>query len=508
MIEESLTKRVRAGIGWSATSVAVGYALGLVRSVVIARLLAPGDFGLFGMAATLLGALAALTNMGLDTSLIARKFSGDEELAAHLDTVWTAELVRRFLLTLLLLLFVYPVARFYGDARLTLILPLLSLTPLIQGFENIGLVIYRKRINFRRIVWFQLTSSLASTILVVALAFRTRNVWALVLGQLLAALASVFLSYLFHPYRPRLAFARNASRETFNFGKYMLLISATAYVTTTADNVLLGKLYGAAILGLYVVAYNLASLPINVIGGVFGNVVFPAYAELKAQGSERLEAAFERVLMMSAALLMIITVPLVLLADEVVLLLYGAKWARAAPLLRVLALIGFWRGLLQIIAPLIISVRGPAPEAKAKLVEATGFLLLLFPLTKIYGALGAAWAGVIVYLLTILIRCWLIKTFSPRMSKRMMIIIATDVCAGLCGVASGALVLSLAATLPARLLAGTTISIAVTIIALGVAQPALRREVSKSLTWRHSPMPAKEGDALSHARRERCRRQD
>ncbi|HEY0407983.1 MAG TPA: lipopolysaccharide biosynthesis protein [Pyrinomonadaceae bacterium] len=491
MREESLTNRVRAGVGWSATSVILSYALALVRSIIIARLLAPGDFGLFGMAATLLGALASLTNMGLDASLIARKFSNDEDLAAHLNTVWTAELVRRFLLTLLLLAFVFPAAKFYGDARLILILPLVSLTPLIEGFQNIGLIIFRKRVSFRRIVWFEQTSSLVSALIALTLAVWTRNVWALVLGQLLSTLASVLLSYLFHPYRPRLAFDKNAFRQTFNFGKHMLLISLTAYITTTVDNVLLGKWFGAMILGVYVLAYNLASLPVNIIGGVVGSVVFPAYAELKAKGGERLEAAFERVLMISAALLMIVTVPLLLLADEIVLLLYGAKWAAAAPLLRVLALIGFWRGLLQIIAPLIISVRGPAPEAKAKTVEALGFLLLLYPLTKNYGALGAAWAGVIIYLLTILIRCWLIRTFAPGASKRMITIVAATLCAGLCGVVCGALALTLAETMFVRLIFGGAVSIAVMIVSLLLMLPDLRREAGKIMAWRLPLMPEK-----------------
>jgi lipopolysaccharide exporter len=491
LIEESLTKRVSAGVGWNATSVGVSYALGMARSIIIARLLAPGDFGLFGMAVTLPDALAALTNMGLEASLIARKFSSDEELAAQLDAVWTAELVRRFLLMLLLLAFVYPTAKFYGDARLALILPLLSLTSLLQGFQNIGLVIFRKRVSFRRIVWFEQTSSLVGTIIALALAFWTRNVWALVLGQLLSTLASVLLSYLFHPYRPRLSFAGNAFREAFNFGKHMLLISVAAYITTTADNVLLGRWFGAAMLGAYVLAYNLASLPVNIVASVFGSVVFPAYAELKARSMERLEAAFERVLMMSAAFLAIITVPLLLLADELVLLFYGAKWTAAAPLLRVLAVIGFWRGLLQVIAPLIISVRGPEPEARAKSIEAVGFLLLLYPLTKNYGALGAAWAGVVIYFLTIVIRCWLIKAFAPGAFRRMIRIIATAACAGLCGIVSGALVLMLTTTLGARLLIGAFISVAVTIIALALTQPELRREASKTLAWRQALITTK-----------------
>ena len=94
-MQASLTDRVREGVSVSALSVALTQSLALARSVVLARLLAPGDFGLFGMALTVTGALAVLTSFGLDTALVARDFRDERELSLHLDTVWTAEIVRK-----------------------------------------------------------------------------------------------------------------------------------------------------------------------------------------------------------------------------------------------------------------------------------------------------------------------------------------------------------------------------------------------------------------------------
>src|SRR5437870_12209 len=154
-MESTLTNRVRVGAIWNVASLALTRLVAISRSIVLARLLSPDDFGLFGMALTLLTAMSALTNIGLDTSIVATKFASNKELSTHLDTVWTAELIRKLTLSILLLLAVYPSVKFYGEPKLYPILLLISLTPFIQGFENIRLIIYRKKINFGRIVWFE-----------------------------------------------------------------------------------------------------------------------------------------------------------------------------------------------------------------------------------------------------------------------------------------------------------------------------------------------------------------
>src|SRR5215471_4304341 len=104
----SITNRVRAGAIWNVVSLALTRLFAIGRSVILARLLAPDDFGLFGMALTLLTAMSALTNIGLDSSIVATRFYSDEELSRHLNTIWTTELARKLILSVLLLLAVYP----------------------------------------------------------------------------------------------------------------------------------------------------------------------------------------------------------------------------------------------------------------------------------------------------------------------------------------------------------------------------------------------------------------
>lgn len=471
--------RVRAAAGWVAASMLLGQALLLGRSVATARLLAPEDFGLFSMAATAAAALGALTAVGLDQTIIAHGFDSEAEegLRAQLDATWTAELIRRLLVTLLLAAVLYPTARFYGRAELVLILAVVGLAPLIQGLQNIGLVVPRKQVKFASLFWHELTAVAVAAVATVALALALRDVWALVWGQLAGVLSGTLLSYLFHPYRPRLKFDGEVFRRALRFGKYATVIGVASYVTTMADNVLIGRMFGAGVLGVYALAYGLAILPAGMIMGVVSRTTFPAYAELAAQGMGRVGAAFNRSLAVCSALLTLVTVPLFLLAPEIVFVLYGEKWAAAGAVLRILSLAGMARGLLVIISSLHMGLNRPRQVARGKILEAAIFLSILYPLTSLYGAVGAGWAGVVTYLFALFNRLLSVRQLVRQAFGRALLIISVSLASGSVGVLAGALCLSVAEGHWRRLAVGGLLSTAASAALLYRFVPGLRDEV-------------------------------
>jgi O-antigen/teichoic acid export membrane protein len=521
-VQPSLTSRVQSGVIWNTLSVSSTYLSGLVRSIVVARLLMPEDFGLIGMALTVVTGLNALTAVGLDIPVIRTSFKSDEELSAHLDTIWTVDLIRRIILTVLLALLAYPASQFYREARLYEILLLFSLLPFIQGLQNIGLLLYRKQLQFRRIVWLELTTNLLTLATTIVLVLWTRSVWALVLSQLGAAVIGVVLSYLFHPFRPRLAFDRQAFNVTVSVGKYAIVLSTLGYIMQMADNVLIGRLFNAAVLGTYVIAYNLATLPVHGLVSVIGTVTFPAYAEISGGGAnaitepsavapdagvnvknrgvgleltlgsgatalgsvssedrKRLEHAFVRVLGISSLLLALITALLMVLGSEIVVLLYGAKWAAAGTILRILSLLVFCRGYSVLISPLLVSIRGIAPDAKIKMVEVAIFLAALYPLTSSYGARGAAWAGAIAFFITMINRAYFATTLLPDIAQAIRRTILCSAIATAMGAVLGTLAIMNVENIMLRLLlGGSVIAIVVSGTTL-VLLPQLKRELSQ-----------------------------
>ena len=431
----SLKSRVGGGVRWSTLGSVVIQLLSLARSAALTRLLLQSDFGLMGMAGTLTGALGVLTATGMGGSIVAGKFEDDAQMQRHLNTVWTVEVIRGVVLMLILCVSSPWITRFYAEDRLLGMLPILALTPLFGSLNNIGMSLLTRGIEIRRTTQFSLSSNIAVLAITVGLAFWWRSVWALVWGQVAGTAISTALTYYFHPYRPRFEIDREALRKAFSFGKWMFVIGVTVYVTTTVDNVFVGKILGARALGAYVVAYSIANLPSTVVAQVFGTVFFPAFAELGRSDSARLENVIERIFQVGAAMLLWVSLPMMLFAGEIVGVLFGSRWDEAIGPLRILVLVGTFRGFIQMISPLILGLNRPEIEGKSKLAEAALFLILIYPMTTNFGTLGAAWTGVLVYAFALGTRYRGAWHLAPRAFATFPLVFARL----LLGLASGAL---------------------------------------------------------------------
>lgn len=470
-----LWKRVRSGVGWSASSSLVGQVIGLIRSIVIARLLVPEDFGLLSMALTVIAGLTALTTIGLDQSIVSNEFADHGALKSHMNTVWSAELVRSLVLTLLVIACAYPLASFYGQPRLHVIIPVLSLSILIQGLQNIGLVILRKQIGFARIFWYELATNIGGIVVTIGLVLMLRNVWGLVAGLLSTTALSVVLSYVFHSYRPRLSFDKIAFQRALNFGKFALVIAVASYVTTMADNVMVGRLLGANALGNYALAYNLASVPIGVLVYALCRVLFPAYAEIAANRLHDLERAFTKVFTIASLILISTTVPIFLLADEIVHLFFGPNWATSGSVLKVLSLIIPLRGLMLIVSTVFFGVNRPRHVAVGKILEASVFLVLLYPLIVAFGLTGAAWAGIIAYAFACVNRVRALREIIPGIPSKLVRISLWSVAAAGAALVIASVALNFLDSALPRLIVGGLISIITPALFLLLIRADLRK---------------------------------
>lgn len=372
------------------------------------------------MALTITAAANAVTTIGLDRTIIANKFQTRDELKAHLDTVWTAELIRNVVVALLVAVAAFPLTRFYGQSELKVLIPVLACANLVQGLQNIGLVLLRKEISFGRIFWFELVTNVAGFMLTVALAAVVKNVWALVFGMLLTTAIGTALSYVFHPYRPDLRFDRIALRRALNFGKFAILFAVASYVSNTADNIMVGRLLGTAALGNYSLAFNIASAPIIVVVFSVSGVLLPAYAEINSQDPTLLAVAFTKAFKLTLLIMLALAVPLFFLADEIVVLLFGNRWTTAGSVLSILALVIPLRGLTLISSTVFWSANRPKDVAIARTLDASVFVAVLYPFISAFGVTGVAWAGFIAYGAACMIRVLMLNKLIPGISRKLL----------------------------------------------------------------------------------------
>jgi PST family polysaccharide transporter len=359
--------------------------IGLVSTVILARLLRPEDFGLVALAAALVGSLDALSQCGFDMAL----FQTGAATRAHYDTVWTLTVWRNAAIAILLAAFAGPVALFFGDARLHEIMYFFAGGILVEGLFNVGIVDFRKELDFHREFAFQTIVKLVAFITTVTLAFLWRNYWALIIGGLSGKLTGLLLSYLMHPYRPRLSLGE--WRSLIGFSKWMLLTNVGYFLSGRIATFTIGRVVDTHALGLYEISNEISDLPTGEIVWPIQRALYPGYAKF-ADDRQRLAEnyiggmAIIVMIAIPAALGIVATAPLII---EVFL---GAKWREALPFLQLLSIAGVLRVGYANVGPVLLAlgkIRLLAWLSAATLTILGG---LIIPGTILAGALGAAYA--------------------------------------------------------------------------------------------------------------------
>ncbi len=471
-------------LSWNSFATGGKVILGFVRALILARLLSPDDYGLFGLSTVLLTAVSSFTNFRLSSSFIVRKFNSTAERDTFLNTIWTADLARYSLISLLVLASAHHAALYMGDPRLSSILLITGLTPLVTGFTNVGLSVLQKEINFKRLSFQTLAVEILQFVVGVGLAWVFRNVWAMVWTQLAITGFGVLTSYLVHPFRPRPAFDRTAFLQAFGFGKHLLLIGILTFFTTQFDNFAVGRYLGTATLGAYLVAYRLATLPLEVLGEVSDPVLFSAYAKAHIEDPAGLRRMFLGAANGIALLLILAAIGMHAVAHDAIVLLYGAKWTHAIPMLEALVAVGLLRGVSRTISSVLLASGRSGTDAIGKCVEAAVFIPSTVLLVQRYGAAGAAAAGALSYGAGILVRsAWLLEIM-PELRRPYLLSVANQTALGLLAFAATAM---LRAHMPGLIAAAAVLPVYAAAVLL--TNPPIR-DYLRSLAWLQKALAA------------------
>jgi lipopolysaccharide exporter len=359
--------------------------LGLVSTIVLARLLVPTDFGLVAMAMVLIGALQLLVAFSFDVPLIQNPHAGRDQF----DTAWTFNVLFAALCSVILALLAPAASDFYHEPRLEVVIYLLAGGFAVQGLANIGPVIFRREMRFDLEFKFLLGKRLASLLVTIPLAFLLRSYWALVIGQLSGTAISVALSYIVSSYRPRFSF--KAKIELFHSSKWLMINNVLQFLNGRAAEFLIGRLSGANSLGVYTIASEISTLPTTELVAPINRAAFPGYAKVAADINE-LRNSFLKVISMIALFALPTGLGIASVADLLVPAVLGWKWQEAVPLIQVLSIYGVIQSLQSNIGYIYLAagtLRLVTCIASLQLIALLGFLI---PGIAYWGAIGAAWA--------------------------------------------------------------------------------------------------------------------
>jgi O-antigen/teichoic acid export membrane protein len=380
----TLARQAGSAVLWRGLSLSIEKVIFLVRILVLARILAPADFGLVAIGMVSLAIMVSLTDFGIVPALVQQP-AGNKR---HLDTAWTIGVVRGAGINIFMIIAAPYIASAFGEPDATNIIRLLALTTLLQAGASIEVATLTRELKFKQLALIRLSAAVCNTIVSLLLA-KTLGAWAIVWGAVGGAVAHSIVSYLVAPYRPQFRMDSLATRSLMNFGRWIFLIGVTSVAADAVLRWIISNRLGVAELGLYFMAARLAYLPYQVITELVGEVAFPMYAQLQ-QNRAKVTRAFRTVFVSVLALLLPTSLILVVLIPDLVTVVLGERWNGATTVMQLLVVVCVAGVAGDTIIPLLKGMGTPKKVAALELIQ---FLVIGAAAWVFIGRYGLAGAG-------------------------------------------------------------------------------------------------------------------
>ncbi len=335
-----MKRAIAQGAAWMVLFKLADRSLGFVSILILARLLVPADFGLVAMVMSAIAIIELASAFSFEVALIQREHPTRE----HYDTAWTLNVALGSACALATVGLAYPAAMFYGEPRLTPVMLVLAGAWIVQSFENIGTVNFRREMDFSREFRFLASKRVIAFVVTLSLALVIGGYWALVIGIVVGRVSGVVLSYTMQPFRPR--FCLGKSRELFSFSGWMLLHNGLSVVLGRISHLIIGRVHGPGALGLYTVGSEIAYLPATELIAPINRAVLPGYARM-ATDLKTLSEGFIGVIAVILAVAVPAAVGVAVMAGPLVKVLLGDSWLGAVPVIQILALCGAIQAMMS-----------------------------------------------------------------------------------------------------------------------------------------------------------------
>lgn len=360
----------------------------LLKLIIIARILSPEDFGLFGMITIPYGLLEVATEPGINQALIQTRKNPKKYFSSAQLTFF----LRGLGIFLILFLSAPLISKFY-QRDLTQAVRIIALAPLIRGFINPAVILFRKNLQFGKEFSFQLTASVVESLATILYAIKLKSMLALPLGVVTGAATATILSYLMAQLSLSVVKWKKVA-ELYRYGRWVTIGSFLSYLNDQSDDFVVSKALGAQSLGYYQTAYKISNLPTTQGAGLIYQVVFPIFTSIQ-KNLQRLKRGILKSLTVTFILSISFGVLLYRLAPFFTRLILGEQWLPMIPALNVLILFGMARPLISVGAAYFDAIGQPQVAAKVNLIKFIALIILVIPLTRNLGIIGTAWSVVI-----------------------------------------------------------------------------------------------------------------
>jgi O-antigen/teichoic acid export membrane protein len=374
--------------------------LRLGGSLIMTRLLVPEMFGLMAIATIVIAITSMLSDIGLRQAII--QSSRGDSRTLH-DTAWTLQIIRGSVIWLIcvgvaLTLHLAGVAgklpegSAFAAADLPMVIAVVALSAVIQGFQSTKVITANRRLDLKQLTYIEILSQFVGLLVMVALAWVTRSIWAIVTGLLSTAALTVMLGHLWLPgNRNRLLWDRPAVRELFDYGRWVLLSSGLAVLSINGDRLLLGVWVDATTLGLYALALNFVLMFEDATSRLFGSVAMPALSEIARESPERFRSQYFRLRLPFDAGLLGAAGLMFAAGSALIELLYDSRYAQAGLILTVISF-GIIFARIGMNVSVFLALGVPKNLAYINVTRVISMFVLVPLAHHFFGFQGALWA--------------------------------------------------------------------------------------------------------------------
>lgn len=366
----------------------------LGSNLILTRILFPEAFGLMALVQVVVAALEMFSDLAIGPSVV-RSPRGDD--TRFLNTAWTLQIMRGVVLWLAACVVADPVADFYEQPELLLIIPVVALSTLIQGCQSTKMYLANRHLTLGRLTIMELTAQISGTVFMIVMAFWLESVWALVMGTLVGVGVRVILSHTILPGPSnKLGWDRPAFWEIFHFGKYILFGTVAGFFVQQGDRMVLGKYVSLTDLAVYTIAFMLAAVPLTLSTQLLERILFPLYRSRPPAESATNRRSIGRARMMLTTGTITMAAILAMLGVLIVTYLYDTRYHAAGPILVLLSLAMVPRLIIMSYDKILLANGNSRDFTIFTTITAVARILALLVLVSNFGLVGAAVSAAVV----------------------------------------------------------------------------------------------------------------
>ena len=318
----------------------ISFGLSMVNTLVLARLLTPADFGIIGMVTVVINFIALFKDAGLSTATI----QNDKIDSKQISTLFWINVGISIFLAITILLSSPLISAFYKKPELTSVTIALSVTFMAEGTIIQHRALLQRHLKFTVLAIIDIMAQLSMIAVAIIMAVLGFRYWALVGGTIASILTLIILTFYSCPWTPGKMQKGTGVRNMLKFGGRLTVSNFVHYLSRNLDSLLIGRIIGAAPLGLYSKAFSLLMTPLNQIRTPLTTLSLPVLSSLK-NDTIRYQNYFRQLLDISISLALPISVYCFLESEFLIRILLGQKWMGAVPVFKILSVAGVFVAL-------------------------------------------------------------------------------------------------------------------------------------------------------------------